>query len=148
MKSAIGFMDYRLRRRVIKATETLILKESFEYCPYIRAIKKEQKRNAQIRDDLKSTDDDLDTDIPQATRLKAHLKRRVERQTKQKWVKYATEYASEIVFAGPEKKDEIRRYIEMTRDAVMEMNRKDKEEKKASHNRSRMKYTPFNEETY
>lgn len=76
------------------------------------------------------------------------MKRRVERQTKQKWVKYATEYASEIVFAGPEKKDEIRRYIEMTRDAVMEMNRKDKEEKKASRNRSRMKYTPFNEETY
>lgn len=136
---------------MIKATETLILKESFEYCPYIRAIKKEQKRNAEIQNDLKVTDDDLEADIPEATRLRAHLKRRVERQTKQKWVKYATEYASEIVMAGPQRKDEVRRYIEMTRDAVMEMNRKDKEERKASHNKrtqARMNYTPFNEETY
>ena len=136
---------------MIKATETLILKESFEFCPYIRAMQKEQRRNAEIRDNDKARDDDLETDIPQATRLKAHLKRRVERQTKQKWVKYATEYASEIVMAGPQRKDEMRRYIEMTRDAVMEMNRKDKEEKKASHNKRKLERTvniAFNEETY
>ena len=136
---------------MIKATETLILKESFEFCPYIRAMQKEQRRNAEIRDNDKARDDDLETDIPQATRLKAHLKRRVERQTKQKWVKYATEYASEIVMAGPQRKDEMRRYIEMTRDSVMEMNRKDKEEKKASHNKRKLERTvniAFNEETY
>lgn len=115
---------------MIEATETLVLKESFEYCPYIRAMQKEQRRNAEIRDGDKRlnmvTDDE---DIPEATRLKAHLKRRVERQTKNKWVQYATEYASEIVMSGDTRKAEMRNYLDMVKDAVMTMDQKDKEKR-------------------
>ncbi len=107
----------------------MIFKESFEYCPYIREMMKESKRNAEVRDNDTRIQQDLETDIPETTRLKAHLKRRVERQTKNKWIQYATEYASEIVLAGPEEKDKIRRYMEMTREAVESMNRKDRDEK-------------------
>lgn len=74
-------------------------------------------------------DNDLDEDIPEATRLKAHLKRRVERQTKNKWVQYATEYASEIVMSGDTRKAEMRNYLDMVKDAVMTMDQKDKEKR-------------------
>ena len=113
----------------IKTTETLVLKESFEYCPYIRATQKESRRNAVIQDDERRMQTELETDIPETTRLKAHLKRRVERQTKQKWVQYATEYASEITVSGPVEKEAMRKYLEMTREAVENMNRKDKEKR-------------------
>lgn len=92
-------------------------------------MQKEQKRNAEIKNDDKRMDNDLNEDIPEATRLKAHLKRRVERQTKNKWVQYATEYASEIVTAGPVRKNEMRNYLDMVKDAVMTMDQKDKEKR-------------------
>lgn len=113
----------------IKTTETLVLKESFEYCPYIRAMQKESRRNAVIQDDERRMQTELETDIPETTRLKAHLKRRVERQTKQKWVQYATEYASEIVMASTTNKNEIRNYMDMVKESVMEMDTKDRERK-------------------
>lgn len=137
------------KRRMIKATETLILHESFELCPYLRAMQKESKRNAEVKDAGRSMEEEMEMDIPEATRLKAHLKRRVERQSKAKWVQYATEYASEITLAGPVEKDAMRRYMEMTREAVMEMNRKDRKKKKDSRERKhRAANIAFNEETY
>ena len=113
----------------------MILKESFEFCPYIREMQKAARRNAEIRNDDRTMDDEFDMDIPEATKLKAHLKRRVERQTKNKWVQYATEYASEIVMAGPQEKEAMRQYLEMTRDAVMAMNQKDKDERRFERER-------------
>lgn len=136
------------RRRVTTTTETLILKESFEYCPYIRAMRKEKRRNAVIRNNDKQLENEIDTNIPEVTKLKAHLKRRVERQTKQKWVQYATEYASEIVLSGPVEREAMREYLDMTRKAVQDMNKKLKQQKEFSKNRKRMRNTPFNEETY
>lgn len=122
---------------MIKTTETLIFKESFEMCPYLRELQRESRRNAEIRDKDKCTDEEIMTDIPEATRLKAHLKRRTEQKTKNKWVQYATEYASEIIFSEPRQKDEIRRYMEMTREAVKSMNRKDKEKRAFQKERKR-----------
>lgn len=90
----------------------------------------------------------METDIPEMTKLKAHLKRRVERQTKNKWVQYVTEYASEIVLSGPQEKEAMRKYLNMTREAVLDLNRKATEQKRISKNRKRMRNTPFNEETY
>ena len=113
----------------------MILKESFEFCHYIREMQKAARRNAEIRNDDRTMDDEFDMDIPEATKLKAHLKRRVERQTKNKWVQYATEYASEIVMAGPQEKEAMRQYLEMTRDAVMAMNQKDKDERRFERER-------------
>jgi hypothetical protein len=113
---------------MIAATK-MILQESTSYCPYIREIQKASRRNAEIEDNDKQMDNDFDMDIPEATRLKAHLKRRVERQTKNKWVQYATEYASEIILAGPERKNEIRNYMDMVRESVMAMDQKDKDKR-------------------
>lgn len=113
------------------------MKESFEYCPYLRAMRKESRRNAEIRDEDGWMDREILTDVPETARLKAHLKRRVERQTKNKWIQYATEYANEIVMAGPAEKDAMRSYLEMVKEAVMDMNRKDKAEKKKSADRKR-----------
>ena len=135
-------------RRLIKTTEALILKESFEYCPYIRAMQKEKRRNAVIQNNDKRLESEMDADIPEVTKLKAHLKRRVERQTKQKWVQYATEYASEIVMSGPVEREAMRKYLDMTKEAVLDMNRKSATKKKESKYRRRVKNTPFNEETY
>lgn len=125
------------RRRVTTTTETLVLKESFEYCPYIRAMQKEKRRNAVIRNNDKQMENEIDTDIPEVTKLKAHLKRRVERQTKQKWVQYATEYVSEIVLSGPVEREAMREYLDMTREAVQDMNKKLKQQKEFSKNRKR-----------
>lgn len=120
---------------MIKATETLILKESFEYCPYIRAMQKESRRNATISDEDRQLESEMDADIPETTRLKAHLKRRVERQTKNKWVQYATEYASEIVLSGNTEREEMRKYLDMTKEAVLHMNQKDKAKRNFERNR-------------
>ena len=106
-------------------------------------MQKEQKRNAEIRDLDRAADEEMETDIPQAARLKAHMKRRVERQTKTKWIRYATEYACEIVSAGSEEKAAMRRYLETTREAVMAANRKEKAEKKASFKRKRADIPEF-----
>lgn len=126
------------------ATETLILKESFEYCPYIRAMQKEKRRNASIEDGDKRLENEIDMDIPEAARLKAHLKRRVERQSKNKWVQYATEYASEIVLSDSIKRNEMRQYLDLVKDSVMQMNQKDHERKLLKKNqkiRSHEKHT-------
>ena len=98
-------------------------------------MQKESRRNAEIVDNDKQMDDDFDMDIPEATRLKAHLKRRVERQTKNKWVQYATEYASEIVLADHARKNEIRNYMDMVKETVMSMDAKDKSQKDFKRNR-------------
>ena len=92
-------------------------------------MRKESRRNAEIVDNDKQMDNDFDMDIPEATRLKAHLKRRVERQTKQKWVQYATEYASEIVLADHARKNEIRNYMDMVKESVMAMDQKDRDQR-------------------
>ena len=118
---------------MIKTTETLVLKESFEYCPYIREIQKEKRRNAVVCDDSKRLENEMNRDIPEIRKLKAHLKRRTEKQTKNKWVQYATEYASEIVFS--DRKNEIRQYVDMVKDAVESINRKDRERKLFQKNR-------------
>lgn len=120
---------------MIKATETLILKESFEYCPFMREIQKESRRNAVISDKEKNLENEIDADIPEVTKLKAHLKRRIERQTRNKWVRYATEYASEIVMSGPQEKEAIRRYLDMTKEAVMDMNEKEKRKRNIKQER-------------
>ena len=92
-------------------------------------MQKESRRNAEVKNEEKRINQEMDTDIPEMTRLKAHLKRRIERRTKNKWVQYATEFASEIVLASPTEKSEMRRYLEMTKEAVMDMDRKDKEKR-------------------
>ena len=120
---------------MIKTTETLILKESFEYCPYIREMQKEQRRKARIQDADERMDREIGEDIPETSRLKAHLKRRVERTGKNKWIRYATEYASEIMLAGPQEKEKMRRYLEMTKEAVMAMDEKDRIQRTAERNR-------------
>ena len=111
-------------------------------------MQKEKRRNAVVSDVDRRIENEIDLDIPEAAKLKAHLKRRVERQTKNKWVQYATEYASEIVLARPAEKDAMRKYLDMTKEAVMDMNRKESKKKRESRNRRRMRNTPFNEETY
>ena len=116
-------------------TNTYILKESFEYCPYIRAMQKESRRNAVISDGDKRLENEMDMDIPEMTKLKAHLKRRVERQTKNKWVQYATEYASEIVLSDTAKRNEIRQYMDMVKETVEQMNRKDQNRRIFQKNR-------------
>ena len=113
----------------------MILQESTSYCPYIRAIQKESRRNAEIENNDKQIDNDFDMDIPEAVRLKAHLKRRVERQTKNKWVQYATEYASEIVLSSDTRKNEIRNYMNMVKESVMAMDAKDRSKKNFKKNR-------------
>lgn len=111
-------------------------------------MQKEKRRNAVISDIDKRIENEIDLDIPEAAKLKAHLKRRVERRTKNKWVQYATEYASEIVLAGPAEKDVMRKYLDTTKEAVMDTNRKESKKRRESRNRRRMRNTPFNEETY
>ena len=93
-------------------------------------------------------DNEIDADCQETVKMKAHLKRRVERQTKNKWIHYATEYASEIVMSGAKEKVAIRKYLDMTKEAVMDMNRKEADQKKKSKNRRRVMNMPFNEETY
>ena len=134
------------KKEGITATETLVLKESFEYCPYIRELQKESRRNAVIQDEDRKLENEIDTNIPEVIKLKAHLKRRVERHTKNKWIQYATEYASEIVMSGTKEKEAVRRYLDATKDAVLDMNRKTAMQKKRSKERKRIKNMLFNED--
>lgn len=129
---------------MIKPNNALILKESFEYCPYIRAIQKESRRNAAIADEDKRLENEIIEDVPEITKLKAHLKRRIERQTKNKWVQYATEYASEMALSSLNEREAMRKYLDMTKEAMMSMDHK----KKQSKERKRMRNISFNEETY
>jgi predicted NAD-dependent protein-ADP-ribosyltransferase YbiA (DUF1768 family) len=98
-------------------------------------MQKESRRNATISDEDRQLENEMDADIPETTRLKAHLKRRVERQTKNKWVQYATEYASEIVLSGNTEREEMRKYLDMTKEAVLHMNQKDKAKRNFERNR-------------
>lgn len=111
-------------------------------------MQKEKRRNAVIQDDDKRLENEIDVDIPEVTKLKAHLRRRVERQTKQKWVQYATEYASEIVMSGPVEREAMRKYLDMTKEAVLDMNRKEKkkrerEEKKRASRTNLTSFEPY-----
>lgn len=119
----------------------MIFKESFGLCPYLAAMQKEQRRNARIRDDEKWRKMETETDIPEAeplmTKVKAHLSQRVERQTKNRWVTLASEYASEIAFSGPVERDAMREYLKMARENVEKLNKK---KQKHSWERTRKRY--------
>lgn len=101
-----------------------------------------------IQDEDRKLENEIDADIPEVAKLKAHLKRRVERYTKNKWIQYVTEYTSEIMTSGTKEKETVRRYLDMTKEAVLDMNRKTSVKKKQSKERKRMRNIPFNEKTY
>lgn len=111
-------------------------------------MQKESRRNAVIQNEDKKLETEIDADIPEVIKMKAHLKRRIERRTKNKWVQYATEYASEIVMSGIQEKESMKRYLDATKEAVLDMNRKNEIIKKRSRERKRMKNMLFNEEAY
>lgn len=82
-----------------------------------------------MKNDQKRMKDDLDLDIPEITRIKAHISRRAERQTRNKWIALATEYASEVAVSGPVEKEAMRRYLQMARENVEAMDRRKKDKK-------------------
>lgn len=127
---------------MIKTTETLIFHESYELCPYLRELQRASRRNAALKDREKRMKDELDMDFPEMTRVKAHIGRRKEQKSRDKWVSLATEYASEIAISGPVEKEAMRRYLQMARENVEAMDRRHKKDKKR---KSRIENIALNE---
>lgn len=123
----------------------MIFHESYELCPYLRELQRASRRNATLKDNEKRMKDDLDMELPEMTRVKAHINRRKEKKSKDKWVSLATEYASEIAVSGPVEKEAMRRYLQMARENVEAMDRRHKKDKKK---KSRIENIAMNEGNY
>lgn len=107
-----------------------ILKESYYGCLWMKEMNREQKRNAQIRNNRKLKEQE--TDIPEEAvcelkRIKAHEKRREKRQTKNRWIELAGQYAKEATLSSEAEKEEIRRYLQTVREKIDELDKKPKE---------------------
>ena len=114
----------------------MILKENFDFCPYIRAIQRESRRNAQIRDEDRRREE---TDIPEEKRMEAHMKRRIQRCTKSRWYRYAQEYTEEIARLGPAEKDNFRQYLQIAREKVDSMRLAEKQKQWHRDRKARIK---------
>ncbi len=100
----------------------MILRESYELCPYLRELQRESRRNAMIRNAGKCEREDRDEDIPEESnvikRVKAHMKRRVMKPTRNKWVSLSAEYAADISASSPFEKERIREYLQTARESL------------------------------
>ena len=103
-------------------------------CPYVKEMMREAKRQAFVKSQKKElkrvinhafeTVNDPKRDY-WSDRIAAHLNRRLERCTKEKWVPMIAEFNDTAVY-GKIQQEKMKRYLLMARDAAAEEVRKSK----------------------
>ena len=82
-------------------------------------MQRESRRNARIRDEDRR-EDDIPEDIPTA-RMEAHAKRRIQKQTKTRWVTLAGKFAKDISLQDPQMLENTRQMLRLAREAAANM---------------------------
>lgn len=100
------------------------MKESYGLCPYMAEMERESLRNARIRNAERESEE---TDIPKG--LMAHIRRRKEKPTKNRWVSLAAEFEKRMRLDEPIDLDNARRYLQMVRNETDSLGKKGKERK-------------------
>lgn len=108
--------------------------ESNGMCPYVKEMMREAKRRAFVRSQKKDLKQVIDhafegIDDPKkdywSNRISAHLNRRLERNTKTKWVTMLAEFNDTAAY-GSIQQEKMKKYLLMARDAAAEEVRKNK----------------------
>lgn len=81
----------------------------------ISEINREKKRNAILKDAGKQKMDIPELPECALNRITAHIRRRTEKQTKNKWIRIASAFTNEIVNATDAEKEQMARYLQSVR---------------------------------
>ena len=112
----------------------MIMHESNGMCPLVKEMMREAKRQAFVRSQKKDLKQAIDyafegIDDPKkdywSNRISAHLNRRLERNTKTKWVTMLAEFNDTTAY-GSIQQEKMKKYLLMARDATAEEVRKNK----------------------
>ena len=112
----------------------MILAESNGVCPYVKEMMREAKRTAFVKSQRRELRTVIDhafetIDDPKkdywSGRVSAHLNRRLQRCTKDKWVPMVADF-NDTQATGKVKQEKYKRYLLMARDAAAEEVRKQK----------------------
>ena len=97
-------------------------------CPYVKEMLREAKRQAFVKSQRKELRQVIDhafesVDDPKkdywSGRISAHLNRRLQRHTKDRWVPFVAEFNDDAAY-GRIKQEKMKKYLLMTRDAAAE----------------------------
>ena len=113
------------RRMIDKTNNNSVFCESFGLCPFLREIEREKKRTAEIAERKRMLRDT--EDIPE--RELEHIRIRDGKPTKEKWVRMLTKFAKDIQFSGPMEQEQMRKYLQESRNSLDRLNRREKEKK-------------------
>lgn len=100
------------------------MKESYGLCPYLAEMERESLRNARIRNKEREKEE---TDIPE--KLIAHIRRRKEKPTKNRWISLAADFEKKMKLAEKIDPEKAKRYLQMAREEVSILDRREKERK-------------------
>lgn len=115
------------------------MKEADVLCPYLKEMRRVQKRNAYVsneKKELKKLIDQtfMEIDEPKkeywTSRIHAHLSRRLSyTKTRTRWIDLIGEF-NDTIAAGPIQQEKMKRYLLTVRDAAATMNRRRERKRK------------------